>query len=363
MLKSKTLKQLQKHVKYLETIPSPEQRTIEWFNARYKAITASEAACCLTLSEEVCKIYVDTFNIENFKYKPDKCLSHYDNKEDYIVNKCRGFYGENLFKDSIYTLHGKKFEEIATRLYRKKYNTKVLEFGLLQHPDYDYIAASPDGITPDGIMLEIKCPYSRKIDGKVPIWYWTQVLHQLEVTNLEQCHFLECQIDELFNQTIFIEQIVTEFQDKGILLNRINEPDNSETKYIYPPDNLDTHEQFIKWSNDTILSEKQNEIITVPIYYFINKWAVINVQRQKEWFKTVLPYYKDTIDIIRRFQCDKEIFNNYRESLFTLRNEKYLKKYNDTICLIEEESNDSEFIIQLEQDDSEEDESEVCMID
>lgn len=357
------LEELREHVRYLQTIPVIPQRHPLWFNARYKSITASEAACCLTLSEEMCKAYVNSFDIKDFKYKPDKCLSHYDNKEDYIINKCRGFYGENLFKDSVFTLHGKKFEEIATRLYRKEYNTKVLEFGLLQHPDYDYIAASPDGITPDGIMLEIKCPYSRKIDGKVPIWYWTQIMHQLESTDLDECHFLECQINELFNESLFIQQTTAEFQDKGILLNRVNEPDNSEIKYIYPPDNLNTHGEFIEWSNDTILKENSNGTLVVPIYYFINKWAVISVKRQKEWFSKALPYYKETIDIIRKFQNDFELFSNYRQSVFNLRNEKYIKKYNDTTCLINEDSDsDSEFIIQNKELYSE-NESEVCMID
>lgn len=333
----KSLEFLQNHVKYLQSIPSPGQRTVDWFNARYKAITASEAACCLTLSEEICKVYVDTFNIKNFKYKPEKCLSHYDNKEDYIINKCRGFFGENLFKDSVFTLHGKKYEEIATRLYRNKYNTKVLEFGLLQHPDYDYIAASPDGITPNGVMLEIKCPYSRKIDGVVPLHYYTQLMHQLEVCDLEQCDFLECQINELENEETFTNTVIQDFQDKGILLNKINEFDNSETKYIYPPDNLSTAEEFIKWSNFTI-SQSDTEII--PIYYFINKWGVINIKRQRNWFQTALPYYKNTIDIIRNFQDNIELFKSYKESIFTLRNQKYLKKYNDTVCLIDTESSE-----------------------
>ena len=41
-------------------------------------------------------------------------------------------------------------------------------------------------------MLEIKCPYSRKIDGVIKPEYFSQMQGQLEVCDLEYCDFLEC---------------------------------------------------------------------------------------------------------------------------------------------------------------------------
>jgi hypothetical protein len=348
MNKVRDLKWYQNRVKVLRAKPQPAQRSPEWYAARNTRITASEAACCLTLSEEICKQYVNDFNIKNFKYKPEHCLSHYDNREDYIINKCRTFYGENLFKDSIYTLHGKKYEEIATRLYRKQFNTEVWEFGLLPHSRLNWLAASPDGITPNGIMLEIKCPYSRKIDeGVPPIWYWVQMQHQLFVADLDECDFLECEIKELKTEEDFITQIVGEKQDKGILLNKISEPDNSETKYIYPPDHLNTEIEYIEWANNTI---NNSECEIVPIYYFISKWFVINVKRRREWFETIKPYLKSTIDLIRRLQSDRQLFDDYRESIYKIRNKEYLERYNSTVCLIDEDNQDNEddFVMNFE---------------
>lgn len=345
------LKRLQKRVKLLQKKPQPPQRSPEWYTARNTRITASEAACCLNLSEEVCKVYVNDFNIQNFKYKPDHCLSHYDNKIDYIINKCRTFYGENLFKDSIYTLHGKKYEEIATRLYRRKYNTYVFEFGLLPHSRLSWLAASPDGITPNGVMLEIKCPYSRKIEeGVPPIWYWAQMQVQLEVADLDECDFLECEIKELQNETEFINQTIEGKQDKGILLNKIDEPDNSETKYVYPPDNLESCEDYINWSNEMISKFKIEDINVIPIYYFINKWFVVNVKRRKEWFSYVRPFLKETIDQIKKYQADEQLFNDYKDSIYRLRNKEYLERYNNTVCLIEHDyDHEDEFVIHGEQ--------------
>lgn len=355
------IKWYRNRVKVLRAKPQYEQRSPEWFNARNTRVTASEAACCLPLSEEVCKQYVEDFKVEKFKYKPDKCLSHYDTKEDYIINKCRTYFGENLFKDSIYTLHGKKFEEIATRLYRKEYNTKVIEFGLLPHSRLNWISASPDGITEDGIMLEIKCPYSRKIeDGIPPIWYWTQMMIQLEVADLNQCDFLECQINELESEEEFINQVCEGKQDKGILLNIVSEKDNSETKYIYPPDVLNTPEEFIRWSNEEISRYAEQNKKVVPLYYFINKWFVVNVYRRKEWFDSVKHYFKETIDFIRKLQNDKELFENYKQAIHQVRSKKHIDKYNNTVCLINEE--DDEVFVVENSDTEDTEDAEMCLL-
>lgn len=339
MEKVRDIKWYRNRVKTLRAKEQPVQRSPEWFSARNTRITASEAACCLTLSEEHCKEYVETYNVKKFKYKPDHCLSHFDNKDDYILNKCRTFYGENLFKDSIYTLHGKKYEEIATRLYRKQFNTDVIEFGLLPHPRLNWVAASPDGITPDGVMLEIKCPYSRKIEeGVPPIWYEVQMQIQLEVTDLNQCDFLECAIKELPTEEEFINQEIEGQQDKGILLNKVDEPDNSETKYLYPPDALNTDQEFIEWSTKTIEEYKLQNIIVTPIYYYMHKWFMVSVYRRKQWFNSVKHHFKETMDIIKKLQSSTQLFEEYRQNLYLKQNHKYLEKYNNTVCLIEHDN-------------------------
>jgi len=67
-----------------------------------------------------------------------------------------------------------------------------LSFGLLIHPEHSWLGGSPDGITTDGILLEVKCPMRRKIVmGEVPHHYLSQVLLNLEICNLELAHFIE----------------------------------------------------------------------------------------------------------------------------------------------------------------------------
>ena len=283
---------------------------------RRTRITASEVACCLTRTEEICKNYIDLYKIKNFKYN-NKCLSAYDTFNDYIIKKCET---KQTFIDNIYTLHGKKYEEIATRLYRKLYNTQVIPFGLLPHNTINYLGASPDGITPDGIMLEIKCPYSRKINGIPPIHYYAQMQLQLEVADLDYCDYLELEIKEV-DLIDFMNPLL---ENVGILFNYFNKQDNDETKYIYPPDNLNTKQEFLDWANQPTISITKpitECIIADPddlilIYYNITKWNIIRVPRSKEWFDNVKKILSDTYKIIHKYQNDKLAFEEFKENIY-----------------------------------------------
>lgn len=321
-------------VKTLRKKPQPVQRTPEWFALRNTRVTASEAASCLPVSQEVCQAYIDTFKVEKFKFNPEKYISCYDTLEDYVIKKCLSFFGENVFKDSVFTLHGKKFEEIATRLYRRKLKTDVIEFGFLPHSRLGYIGASPDGITPDGVMLEIKCPYSRKIQpGTLPIYYWVQIMIQLETCDLDQCDFLECEIINITKEEFDSQQIDPETQELGILLNDTREPDNSETKYIYPPANLDTPQDYLDWAESQTTECTTGSI--VPNYYFIKKWYILQVFRNKEWFELVKPIIKKTHALVSKLQNDPVMFEKYKQSVHLKKNKVFLEKYHNTSCLID----------------------------
>jgi putative phage-type endonuclease len=151
-------------VQALLQIPQFEQRSPEWFEQRNNAITASDMPTVLN---------------EN-PYKKPLAL---------LVDKCnvgKPFLGNDA------TRWGTYYEDIAIEKYSAIKNKEVLAFGLLIHPDYPWLGGSPDGITKDGILLEVKCPLKRKIiHGSVPHHYLSQVLLNLEICNLELAHFIE----------------------------------------------------------------------------------------------------------------------------------------------------------------------------
>jgi putative phage-type endonuclease len=325
------IKKNRRKVKALQKKPQPEQRTPAWFEARNTRITASEAASCLFKSKSVCEAYVQEFNLKNFKYKETESLNPYESREDYIIKKCASYNGENVFKDSIFTLWGKKYEEVANRLYCKLNNTKVIEFGLISHSRLKWLAASPDGITPDGIMLEIKCPKARKIDeNQPPLYYWIQTQIQMETVDLDFCDFFECEIEELTSEQEFISQTITGKQDKGIVL-QLNDS-GPDPKFLYPPLELNTAEDYINWKNKNM--NNSSDVTYTPIYYFISKYNNIRIKRSKEWFNNVKDDLKKTWQLIRNLQENKEDFEKYKQSIYELKNKDFIHKYNQTECLI-----------------------------
>ena len=76
-------------------------------------------------------------------------------------------------------------------LYDETYGRKSHEIGVVQHRDYPWLGGSPDGITEDGLLIEIKCPLTRKIEPKVPKHYLPQIQLLLEIMDLEECDFIQ----------------------------------------------------------------------------------------------------------------------------------------------------------------------------
>ena len=294
MNKVRDLDWYRKRVNVLRSRPVVPQKSAEWFKMRNTVLTASEIASCLTLSKKHCETYVNAFNIKSFKYNELKSANAYENKTDYIIKKCKAFYGENVFSDNVYTLWGKKYEDVALNLYKKLKNKKVYEFGLLKHPRLNWLGASPDGITEDGVMLEIKCPYSRKIKDTVPpLHYYIQVQLQLEVGMLDEADFLECEIKEFLTFEEYIDY-GDKTIPKGIVLEKM------DGKFIYQ-DAHDSKDAFL-WANDFMYYNHPEEF---KIHYFyIPKYNIINIKRDPVWFANVKEDLRKTYNEVKMYQSD-----------------------------------------------------------
>ena len=389
------LSRLRNRVKTLLKKPQPVQRSPEWFANRNTLVTASEAASCLTTSKKVCERYANLYDISNFKYNDTKSANSYEKMNDYILKKCKAFYGEKVFFDSVYTLWGKKYEQIAVNLYKRKNNTDVYDFGLLKHPYLKWLGASPDGITPDGVMLEIKCPYSRKIKPNyVPFHYYIQVQIQLEVALLETADFMECEIKELDTLEDYIaaglsaglspprddesvpaglsvglspprddESVPAGLSpprddenspthspthvvdpssrrvgakphsgtpSRGVIVNLVEEPDNSETKYIYQ-DAFDDTDPLIwaKSITDTLESDKYK-----LIYYHIPNYSIVTIKRDQVWFNSVKEDIKKVHEKITFYQNNKDEFLKFVEECRLEKNKKHIDAFNSSVCLL-----------------------------
>jgi putative phage-type endonuclease len=139
-----------------------EQRSQEWLDLRDNMITASDIASAIG---------------EN----------HYETPDAFVKKKVL----RTKWAGNAATAHGTLLEPMVRDLYDARTGRKSHEIGLVIHRDYPWLGASPDGVTEDGILIEIKCPLTRKIEPKVPKHYLPQVQLQLEVTDLEECDFIQ----------------------------------------------------------------------------------------------------------------------------------------------------------------------------
>lgn len=137
-----------------------DQRSPEWFALRGNMLTASDVASAIGA---------------NYFKSPDAL----------IVEKC----GYKKFHGNADTQRGQRLEPIVRDMYDSMNNTKTYEIGLLVHDKYKWLGGSPDGVTEDGILIEIKCP--KKISNKIPDYYYPQVQLLLEIMDLEECDFVQ----------------------------------------------------------------------------------------------------------------------------------------------------------------------------
>jgi putative phage-type endonuclease len=148
-------------VEKLLSIKYDEQRSKEWFELRGNLLTASDAAAALGV---------------NYFKSPEKLL----------LEKCGHKENEG---PNVNTERGIRLEPIVRDMYDSRYNKTTHEIGLLVHPEHKWLGGSADGITEDGFLLEIKCP--NKISNKVPVYYMPQIQLLMEITELEDCHFVQ----------------------------------------------------------------------------------------------------------------------------------------------------------------------------
>lgn len=311
-------------VAYLLNQPQPEQRTKEWYHARQSRITASAVSSLLSRNEEVCKQYVDAYGLhETFDYNNKSC-NQYSSKLQFKLDKCR-----SKFTSSQATVWGNKYESVALDVYSKNHgNVKLIEFGLLAHRDIPWLAASPDSITEEGVMVEIKCPYRRKITGIPCLSYHQQVQIQLEVCDLELCDFAEYEFQEVASLDELLNNDEEHVKDKGLFIQVEDIPDAFDKRtYFYPNKSLiNDFTALNKWAFDKIedlldindlrvISSDENTVVCIDgnykkmaiktIYWKVMIESVVRIPRCREWFENMKPilkkewdevvYYRDNI--------------------------------------------------------------------
>ena len=253
----------------LESIPQPEQKSPEWYIFRHEHITASNAW---------------------------KALSSQANKNQLIYEKCLPMntekYKPTLNENSL--TWGHKYEPLSNLIYEMKMNTKVKEFGCIEHPIYKFLAASPDGIVVGennyGRMLEIKNVVSRVIDGCPKKEYYVQMQLQMEVCNLDECDFVETKFIEYDGFQQFIEDATI---DKGVIAVFVK-----DNKFIYEYMPFDQNINIDEWTDNMIEKYKYDGEWFKNIYWKLDVFSCVLVKRNKEWFNAAINHLDELWKIV-----------------------------------------------------------------
>lgn len=281
-----------------------EQRTAEWLAKRMTLISASDVGTALLQTPEVCGYYIESFGHLpgfNFKPKPKSSCNPYSSQAELLEKKCN--VGEP-FEGNPATKHGQKFENVSANVYSQLRQVDLLEFGLLIHPEHSFLGASPDGITTDRIMLEIKNPITRAVAWYPSLMYFLQILLQLECTGLSECDFMDCSFAEYPDASDWhIEADEWEALNAdakhhlfGIILSYTG-PDG-EDKHLYPSPLVRTKAEFIAWMEETLRSQEHSGLALRPTYYKLADYRICRVRRNPQWFQTNLPAMRNMWDRI-----------------------------------------------------------------
>ena len=220
----------------------------------------------------------------------------------------------------------------------------------IEHPNLPWLGVSPDGITDDGIMLEIKCPSSRQITGEIPSYYWCQVQQQLECLDLDECDFIQCNIERYGGREdwladthpecdfrsikygnlrgVVIELIPTkllecDYNEKGYLADMTIW---TKTKCLFPP----KIDMSLKELDDWILEE----LSKLPWGYSLHNviyWRLIEqnctlILREREWFKSQLPTYNKIWGYVEYLRANLDVCEKWKEWI-----DAQPRKYNDKV--------------------------------
>ena len=238
----------QEVLKELLTRPFIKQRSPEWFKLRENRLTASDLHDAIK----------NPLSLSKKKLK-----------------------GTTYNSNAIPALKwGTMFEAVATSIYEDMKKKKIYEFGLVINDNIKNFGASPDGITEDGKMIEIKCPYKRKIiDGEIPEKYQYQIQGQLAVCRLKECDYIECEFS-CYESREEYERECKDVNYHGIIAELRKEKGEIEYIYSKPLQTIDDN------------YKEMDKIDNVSKY---NYWKLnlINIQEVKfnkeKWDNDILP--------------------------------------------------------------------------
>jgi putative phage-type endonuclease len=255
---------------HIRAKPQPDQRTPEWYRFRHDLITASNA--WKTFESQACR-------------------------NQLIYEKCKPVVTVHAEKEYVNTaspMHwGHKYEPVTRMIYEHLYNTRVADFGCLQHDVHSFLGASPDGINVDpasqryGRMLEIKNIVNRDITGIPKKEYWIQMQLQMETADLNECDFFETQFSEEGDEGDEGDEGCKNEAGNTALMTgtMIYFMKDGRPHYEYAPIGCNCNSSELEAWFDQAMERNQAHTWIKTIHWRLEKMSCVLVLRNKTWFQ------------------------------------------------------------------------------
>lgn len=300
---SEATRKMAQQIQTLREKPQPDQRTPEWYARRNNLITASAAS----------KAFGSQASVNQLVY--EKCKNY--TQASSSVNDCGDTATvsppQGPLQGSVNSpLHwGQRYEPVTVMVYEYRNKTQLGEFGCIQHDDYPFIGASPDGINVDpaspiyGRMVEIKNIVNREITGSPKEEYWIQTQIQMEVCDLDECDFVETRFKEYECEADYLADTLPGDDDdddrrgyssngneKGRILWFQTAPALTNQGYVSQPIQLYeyapigvTDEEYTEWETAMFAKhERARNIWVRTIYWYLDEYSCVLVRRNRLWF-------------------------------------------------------------------------------
>lgn len=183
---------------------------------------------------------------------------------------------------------GWRYEPVARQLFETLVASSPVYDGLgrVRHTTLPRLGASPDGLILEGPragrLLEIKCPISRVIDGKIPVRYYCQMQLQAEVCDVDAVDYVEVQFAILSTQ----EQLQYAKQPLiGTVCVTASTPSADPATYTYEysplfPATEEGYAAMQEWTpaGPAVLERTQ---------WYVKDWFATTVMRNRRWWNDV----------------------------------------------------------------------------
>ena len=240
------------HVKYLLEKPQITQRTQDWYLQAQRMITASEFASLYGSERQYANLVISKAMPAALKASNSRlaCPTEEMGPFDW----------------------GIRFEPVVKQIFEKRWGVQIFESGRITHPVDTRLAASPDGILSNGQLLEIKCPISREIGGTLPFEYWCQMQIQMEVTDIDECEYIEVRLEAS--------------HPKKMKFTRPDDPIDEGVMWLLVKDGPQTQEYIYVYTRDArIEKELEGWSVHESIPWCLVDFHHLTLQRDRQWFE------------------------------------------------------------------------------